>query len=528
MKLTFVSIEDSITAIGFRKMAAIARQIHPETQVSYIVPTGKRAFLKLIFRKDASEPTMSNDDIKNIGDYLAGFDMVCFSSMTPFADITKQIIATIRAINSKTYVVWGGVHPILYPDDAIQFSNAICVGEGEFAFKNFLYAYEKDHDYTATKNFWFNINGNIIRNAFLPLLTSEEMEKCPSPLYASDELIYKKGRGFMPLSTSEYLLFNDITYTTVWTIGCPFKCTFCHNSKLIKMDRNYAKLRHPSVDYKIKEIKSVLEKHPYISLVKFYDDSFIALPSNVLTEFADKWKTEINLPFWIFGMIPVYMKRDKMKYLVWAGMSRAKMGIQSGSDKILKFYKRFDRPGLNAKSISIMSEFSKFMLAPIYDIIVDNPIETKDDIVATLQMFYDSPRPYRLYIHSLRILPDSEMERDFAALNIFPEDIGSILGNVKPTLANAMFHLLSVFKPPKWLFSLVIKHIRPYERTPRASIFFNIAYYLYKARLFLDRIIAMDFSVLLGKFGWILWKLGIVGFIQRRRMKKAYSGIMLN
>jgi radical SAM superfamily enzyme YgiQ (UPF0313 family) len=49
-----------------------------------------------------------------------------------------RIIATIRELNSKAYIVWGGIHPIIHPEDAIKHADAICTGEGEFAFKNFL------------------------------------------------------------------------------------------------------------------------------------------------------------------------------------------------------------------------------------------------------------------------------------------------------------------------------------------------------------------------------------------------------
>jgi len=291
------------------------------------------------------------------------------------------------------------------------------------------------------------------------------------------------------------------------------------------MDKNYAKLRYPSVDHIISEIKLVIKKHPHISLIRFYDDSFMAISSNVLSEFSEKWRKEIGVPFWVYGLLPAYVKREKMKSLIYAGMRRIRMGVQSGSERILQFYKRFNRPGLIADSMSIINDFSKFMSPPYFDIIVDNPIETSDDIIASLQMLYNAPRPFRLFVHSLRIIPDTEMEKDLAMQNIFAKDIGSVLGNVKPTFGNAMFYLLSVVKPPMWFYSFAIKRIKPFEKDVPTSPFFHLAYLLYKVRLFIDRIKALDFSILPGKLGWILWKLGIVGFIQRRRMNKALKAI---
>lgn len=525
MRLTFVSIEDSITAIGFRKMAAVARALHPETEVCYIVPMGFRKFLKLLFKRDDIASDLSDGDLESIGRHLSKADMVCLSSMTPFAKVTKEIIRAIRSANSKTYIIWGGVHPIINPEDAIQFADAICVGEGETAFQAFLSDYEEGRDYKGTNNFWFNANGEIIRNGFLPLQTPEEMEKFPSPLYAESELIYSKGKGFVPLGLSEYLSFSDLVYNTVWSIGCPNKCTYCANSKFIENDKNYRKLRYPSVDYIIAEIKGVIAKHPHISTIRFHDDSFMAIPSKVLQEFAEKWKKEIGKSFWIYGLIPISVKRDKMTILVSAGMNRVRMGIQSGSNRILEFYKRPNSPGLIASGMNIISNFSKFMISPFYDIIVDNPIETREDILETLNLMYNAPRPYCIFVYSLRIIPNTEMANDFERLGIHAKNMAQGYKQTKPTIANAMIYMLSVLKPPKCLFSLMLEKVQPYEESPPRSILFLIFRILYKLKTVYDQIKSLDFSPFPGRTGWIFWRLGIVDLIQRRRMNKAMKVI---
>jgi anaerobic magnesium-protoporphyrin IX monomethyl ester cyclase len=525
MKLTFVSIEDSITAIGFRKMAAIARALHPETEVCYVVPMGFRKFFKLLFKHDDIAAGLSNGDLESIGRHFSKADMICISSMTPFADVTKKIIMAIRSANSKTYIIWGGVHPIINPEDAIQFADAICVGEGETAFQTFLYDYENKRDYTGTKNFWFTADGKIIRNGFLPLHTPEEMEKFPPPLYAEKELIYSEPKGFVPLRLSEYLSFNDLVYNTVWSIGCPNKCAYCANSKFIENDKNYRKLRHPSVDYIISEIKDVIAKHPHISTIRFHDDSFMAIPSEILQQFAEKWRKEVGKPFWVYGLIPIFVKRDKIAILVSAGMNRVRMGIQSGSDRILKFYKRPNRPGLIARGRNTIGDFIKFIISPFYDIIVDNPIETREDILETLELMYNATRPYCIFVYSLRIIPNTEMANDFERLGIHAKDMEQGYKQTNPTIANAIIYMLSVLKPPRWLFNLMLKKVQPYEESPQKSILFPIFRTLYKFKTVYDQIKSLDFSPFPGRTGWLLWKLGIVGFIQRRRMKRAWKAI---
>ena len=47
----------------------------------------------------------------------------------------------------------GGIHPIIVPEDAIQHADAICTGEGEFAFAEFFDAFKNGRDYLRFMDF---------------------------------------------------------------------------------------------------------------------------------------------------------------------------------------------------------------------------------------------------------------------------------------------------------------------------------------------------------------------------------------
>ena len=127
MKINFVSIEGGIITVGYRKMASLMRSIHPETELDYIVPTNQMSALSFLLGRCNSE--ISENDLDNIAQHLAKADLVGFSSMTPYADLTKDIIKKVKQINPHVYFIWGGIHPIMSPDDAIQLVNAVCPGE---------------------------------------------------------------------------------------------------------------------------------------------------------------------------------------------------------------------------------------------------------------------------------------------------------------------------------------------------------------------------------------------------------------
>ena len=63
------------------------------------------------------------------------------------------------------------------------------------------------------------------------------------------------------------------------------------------------------------------------------------------------------------------------------------------------------------------------MIPPDYDIILDNPVETREDVVDNLNLLYDLPRPFTLNVYSLRTIPNTELERQLKELNISISEI---------------------------------------------------------------------------------------------------------
>ena len=103
-------------------------------------------------------------------------------------------------IRDRSYIIWGGIHAIIEPEDAIKHADAVCTGEGEFAFKTFLELFKNGEDYTTAPSFWFNQNNKIIKNRNLPLMTPKQMDELPPLTYEDGETVYQRGKGFIPLN----------------------------------------------------------------------------------------------------------------------------------------------------------------------------------------------------------------------------------------------------------------------------------------------------------------------------------------
>ena len=519
LKIRLALVEDGLNNIGFRKFSAYVKSIHPNTKAAY-VPTGNmQGLIRTLFEKGAGD--LTGKDILKISKFLAEGDLVGLSSMTQYSTTVHEIIASIRRLNPRAYIVWGGIHAIIYPEDAIKHADAVCTGEGEFAFKTFLNLFKNGKDYTTTPSFWFRKDNGIIKNTNLPMMQKNEMDELPPLMYEDGEFIYHRGKNFKSVNSNDFLEFSGLAYSTVWSIGCPLMCTYCGNSKFIEYDKGYRRLRHSSPRTIIDEIKRAKSKQPHISTIVFHDDSFLALPYAVLEQFCKLWKAEVKIPFAVLGIIPNYVREDKIALLLDAGMNRVRMGIQSGSERILEFYKRPTKLRRIKEAAKVINKYKKYMITPGYDIILENPIETPEDTRATLDLLYEMPRPFNANVFALRIIPNTELARDFEkkGLEVPLIDQNYHFGFHR-TLGNTLVFALVVWKMPRWLFKRLRKKVYPVQsEQPHYPILFKCFHAAYLVSRAFDYLRFLDFSLLPGKVGYFLWKFGIINFWQRFFLK---------
>ena len=414
MKIVLVAIDDGLICIGHRRVSSAVKE-HFDDVTSYIYNVSgnlKAYFTNHLFKmQDLDKFPVHPDFVRQIADA----DVVGFSCMSKYSRVVTQRIADIKKVNPNCYIVWGGVHAIIDPDHAIQYADAVCTGEGEFAMVNLLKNF-RSPEREKTHQFWFRHDGKLIKNPLLPLMTPEEMDALPLP-DLSEDTIYVDAGSIRPLDAATYLRVQGTSYTTVWTIGCPFKCTYCGNSKFLKNDVKYAKIRHTSPARFVQELKHAMEKMPFITYVDIADDNFFFAKPQAIFEFADLYAKEIGQPFFMPGIFPGSIRDERqLDALIDAGLRQARMGIQSGSEKLLKFYKRPTKLETVERAARMLISRYPRTAPPYFDIIIDNPIEDEEDIQATVGLLRRLPRPYTLFVYSLRIIANTEMA-DFAKDN---------------------------------------------------------------------------------------------------------------
>ncbi|MDP7195479.1 MAG: cobalamin-dependent protein, partial [SAR202 cluster bacterium] len=199
----------------------------------------KEHVLDYVFINREDELPLVLNKIKNFQPaYLA------ISAMSGEVMFYLSILKSIKEVYPNQYVVMGGPHPTF--DKSIiknPYIDAICSGEGEEAFVEFLDKHP-DGDYISVKNFSFKEkNGRIITNPLRPLI---DINTLPIPDY-----------DFFPLqSTDKIISFSSR--------NCVYRCTYCFN-------RDYS---NKYKEIGVKQIYSVMDVDKYLNTLKYLKNKY--------------------------------------------------------------------------------------------------------------------------------------------------------------------------------------------------------------------------------------------------------------
>lgn len=241
----------------------------------------------------------------------------------------------IRAQLPGVFSIFGGPHPTFFPEMVEREGvDGICIGEGEYATLDLMDALQRNgHGANdrgvylpdpAIANWWFKIDGEIVRNPLRPLLTGEELDVLP---FSDRELLYNahaqsRRTKIKPIITGR---------------GCPYDCAFCFNKAYSDLyDGQGRRFRRRSPDNVLRELKEVTANHD-VHFILFMDDTFI-LQDNWLQEFMTRYKDEIRrdgrpLPFWCQVRANL-VTEEKVALFKDAGCVSVSFGIEAGNDRL--------------------------------------------------------------------------------------------------------------------------------------------------------------------------------------------------
>jgi anaerobic magnesium-protoporphyrin IX monomethyl ester cyclase len=361
---------------------------------------------------------MAQTLVEDLVEVCKDADLIGISFLSSMFDIAVQATRALQMDNADRPIMWGGFHPTTMPQQALDFVDIVCVGEGEHALLELVERMEAGEDYTDVRNFWFRKdNGKVVGNPHRPLV--QDLDTLPFQDYSfEDDWAYTDDNQHLEQLTWEKFLGRmsrypdrngDMrhTYKTMITRGCPHKCSYCgvaFNHDLYKGQRY---LRRRSVEHMVAEMKEVVRARPEIGLVHFQDDVFFSTSNEEIVKFSEVWKREVGLPFRA-QCSPATINEIKFKALVEAGQCFTELGIQTGSSETMRMYRRGMTNEQLLKAVNIISKYADHIQVPDYHMILDNPWETTEDTMKGLRLLWTLPPPYNLLPSSLVPYPGTE------------------------------------------------------------------------------------------------------------------------
>ncbi|MBI2472550.1 MAG: cobalamin B12-binding domain-containing protein [Planctomycetes bacterium] len=405
--ITLISLSTDVTAYSTRILSAYLR--------------GKGLNTRLIFlpnvefeSHDAIPDAVPYDKntINQVIDLCKGSSLIGISLFTSDFPNAIYLVKHIKN-NLNIPVIFGGKHPSAKPEQSLLYADMVCIGEGEEALTELLQKIESRQDYYNTRNLWIKHNGAIIKNPNRSII--ENLDSVPFPDYSCDDhYAWETGTDEIIRLTPEILkkyMFPEgntglIPYKTLFSRGCPFSCTYCYSFK--KMYKGQKYLRFRSIENIIQELELIKKNLPYIQMVELLDDNIFALSLEKIDEFCHTYKRRIWLPMYFTGH-PKDITEDKLSRFINAGLIITCMGVQTGSKQTKKLYKRNVPDETILKAVHAVHKFKNSLVASEYDVILDNPYETNENLVETIRLLLKFPKPRHFKLFSLTFFPGTEL-----------------------------------------------------------------------------------------------------------------------
>jgi len=250
--------------------------------------------------------------VKEFKPGIVGYSVIT-GSQRYYLDLNRELKESF-----DVFSIFGGPHPTFFPEMIEEEGvDGICIGEGEGAVLDLAAALENGRLEPNIRNWWFKLNGEVVRNPVRPLI--EDLDTLPFP---DRDLVYGQHR---PTRNSKIKHFFGGR-------GCPYDCTYCFNHALFEIYKGQGKrVRKRSVDVVLDEVDDVRQRYP-LSFVVFLDDTFI-IRNDWIEEFATKYPRRVGLPFYC-NVRANLVTEELVQRLREAGCVSTGMGVEAGNDRI--------------------------------------------------------------------------------------------------------------------------------------------------------------------------------------------------
>lgn len=264
-----------------------------------------------------------------------------------------RIVKAVKEADSNVKIVMGGVHVTFTAHETLKecpWIDIIVRGEGERP----MLELAEEKPLTKIRGISYRKNSKIIDNPDGEFLSPEEI---PVPAY-----------DMLDMTKYAYVVL-------MCTRGCSHECSFCELPSV-----HGKKIRCRSSKKISEELELALSLNPKLEIR--YEDEFMGLNMNHTRKILEMIKNK-KLGQFRAATRPDVLNDELLKRLKAAGCTNIYIGMESGSDKVLKFNKR----GITVKKILEIAEmFRKNKMLFHAGFILGLPGETRETIKQTIDV----------------------------------------------------------------------------------------------------------------------------------------------
>jgi len=352
------------------------------------------------------------------------------------ADLVKQ--------NSKALVVCGGAHTSANPSSVLNHKSVdfAVIGEGEVVFSNIVKNIKNKNKIPSLRGVAYRVNKRIKINA--PQNYIENLDEIPFP--ARHLLPMKK---YIDHPQNSIANMRSPTTEIISSRGCPFNCIFC--SICTVWGRKW---RARSAKNVVDEIEQ-LHKEYGINEFRFFDDNLswdkkrtIEICEEILKRKLDiRWDTPN-------GVAIATLNKEVLQKMKKAGYYKIVMGIESGSEKTLRFMRKPVVLNHARKIIAICNDLGIWTWSTF---VIGFPDEPKEEIDKTIDFAKKSGLNFATF-YVAQPYPGTDMYEVYKKAGLLKEGFIEESSVVNTKYATKHFSAEELRKMQKKLYGDFIKY----------------------------------------------------------------------